>query len=60
MPPVIVKLQQNLCVIPLKDSDSRLKSLSFIHNVCNSCDLGIREDVVHIVIQCPANEESGF
>ena len=40
----------------LKDHDYRLKQKSFSHKVCNQCYLGIREDVNHIVMQCPNNE----
>ena len=40
----------------LKDSDYRLKNLSFSNKVCSECDLGIREDVNHLVMQCPAFE----
>ena len=40
----------------LKDSDYRLKNLSFSHKVCIECYLGIREDTNHLVMQCPANE----
>ena len=41
----------------LKDHDYRLKSLSFSHKVCTECTLGIREDLVHMVMQCPDTEE---
>ena len=40
----------------LKDSDYRLKNLSFSNKVCSECYLGIREDVNHLVMQCPAFE----
>ena len=40
----------------LKEHDYRLKRKSFSHKVCNLCDVGIREDVNHIVMQCPNNE----
>ena len=36
----------------LKDSDYRLKSLSF-NLMCTECDLGIRKNVNHLVMQCP-------
>ena len=42
----------------LKDHDYRLKRKSFSHKVCTRCVLGIREDVNHIVMQCPCNEGS--
>ena len=38
----------------LKDNDYRLKKLPFIHKVCTQCYLGIREDVNHLLMQCPA------
>ena len=41
----------------LKDHDYRLKSLSFSHKGCTECTLGIREDLLHIVMQCPDTEE---
>ena len=34
----------------LKSSDYRLKKLSFSHKICTACDLGIREDIKHIVM----------
>ena len=37
----------------LKDNDYRLKKLSFSHKVCTVCDLSVRENVNHIVMQCP-------
>ena len=40
----------------LKDHDYRLKRKSFSHKVCNLCYLGIRDDVNHIVMQCPFSE----
>ena len=40
----------------LKDSDYRIMKLSFSHKVCTACDLGIREDVKHLVTQCPVFE----
>ena len=40
----------------LKDSDYRLKNLSFSNKVCSECYLSIREDVNHLVMQCPAYE----
>ena len=40
----------------LKSSDYRLKKLSFSHKICTACDLGIREDIKHIVMQCPHYE----
>ena len=40
----------------LKDSDYRLQNLSFSNKVCTECYLGIREDVNHLVMQCPTYE----
>ena len=37
----------------LKDHDFRLRNLSFSHKVCIQCPLGIREDLMHLVMQCP-------
>ena len=35
----------------LRDHDYRLKNLSFSHKVCIQCPLGIREDLMHFVMQ---------
>ena len=40
----------------LKDYDYRLKNPTFSHKVCTECYLTIREDVTHLVMQCPAYE----
>ena len=40
----------------LKSNDYRLKNLSFSHKICNACYLGIREDIKHLVMQCPLYE----
>ena len=40
-----------------KDHDYRLKKLSFSHKVCTECPLGIREDLLHLVMQCPDTQE---
>ena len=40
----------------LKANDYRLKRLSFSHKVCNACELGIREDIRHLIMQCPHYE----
>ena len=37
----------------LKDSDYRLKRLSFSNKICTACELGIREDIKHLIMQCP-------
>ena len=36
-----------------KSTDHRFKRKSFSHKICNRCDLGILENVGHIVMQCP-------
>ena len=40
----------------LKDHDYRLKKQSFSQKVCTQCMLGIREDTMHLVMQCPDTE----
>ena len=40
----------------LKDHDYRLKKQSFSHKICTQCMLGIREDTMHLVMQCPDTE----
>ena len=40
----------------LKDSDYHLKNLSFSNKVCTECYLAFREDVNHLVMQCPTYE----
>ena len=52
---IMAKLSCNTSL--LKDSDYRLKGKSFSHKVCTECVLGIREDLTHLVMQCPANED---
>ena len=42
----------------LKCDDPRFKKLSFIQKVCHECELGIVESVYHLVMQCPATENS--
>ena len=42
----------------LKDHDYRLKNKSFSHKICNNCELGLREDVNHMVMQCPHSEDA--
>ena len=37
----------------LKASDYRLKKKSHIHKVCTKCNLGLVEDIRHLVMQCP-------
>ena len=37
----------------LKTSDYRLKGKSFSHRICNKCELGILEDIKHLLMQCP-------
>ena len=41
----------------LKDHDYRLKSLSFSRKICSECTLGIREDLLHMVMQRPDTED---
>ena len=41
----------------LKDHDYRLKSLSSSYKVCTQCMLGIREDLMHIIMQCPDTDD---
>ena len=40
----------------LKDDDVRLNEGSYLQAVCPNCDLGIRETVKHLVMQCPSSE----
>ena len=42
----------------LKDDDIRLNGGSHSQTMCTNCNLGIRETVQHLVMQCPANEGS--
>ena len=42
----------------LKDHDYRLKNKSFRHKICNNCELGLREDVIHMVMECPHYEDA--
>ena len=37
----------------LKSDDLRLKGKSFWSKVCERCNLGIREDAKHVIMQCP-------
>ena len=37
----------------LRANDLRLKKKSFSHKVCGRCDLGILENINHVVMQCP-------
>ena len=37
----------------LKASDYRLKGKSFGYKICVKCDLGITENIQHLVMQCP-------
>ena len=53
---VMVKL---LCkASALKDDDCRLKSQPFGSRMCIRCELGAPENTNHMVMQCPANEDS--
>ena len=40
----------------LKGDDIRLKSLTPCHRVCPNCDMYIKEDLLHVVMQCPIHE----
>ena len=40
----------------LKDDDVRLNKGSHLQVACANCDLGIRETIKHLVMQCPSNE----
>ena len=42
----------------LKTSDVRQKKASLASRFCNKCDLGIKEDAMHVVMQCPLFEDS--
>ena len=37
----------------LKATDYRLKGKSFSYKICIKCDLGIRETIQHLVMECP-------
>ena len=36
----------------LKATDYRLKGKAFSHKICNKCDLGITENVQHLIFEC--------
>ena len=40
----------------LKANDYRLKKLSHSHKICTACDQWVKEDIWHIVMQCPYYE----
>ena len=40
----------------LRDSDYRVKRLGFSNKICNACELGIKEDIKHLIMQCPHYE----
>ena len=40
----------------LKGDDIRLKGLPLSHKACSNCDMFVKEDLFHIVMQCPAQE----
>ena len=42
----------------LKTDDVRLKGLTPGHRMCAECDLYIKEDLFHMVMQCPTTEEA--
>ena len=37
----------------LKDSDYRIKKKTHSHKICTRCDLGLVEDIRHLLMQCP-------
>ena len=37
----------------LKSTDYRIKKKSYSYKICTKCELGIIEDIRHIVMQCP-------
>ena len=39
----------------LKSTDYRIIKKSHGHNICTRCDLGIVEDIRHLVMQCPSS-----
>ena len=41
----------------LKDDDIRLRGSTIFARMCSHCDLGIREDAVHVIMQCPAQSD---
>ena len=42
----------------LKVDDYRYNDGSITDKMCHECDIGIAESIYHLVMQCPANEES--
>ena len=41
----------------LKDDDKRLNVGSHLQTMCTHCNLGVRETIRHLVMQCPNNED---
>ena len=41
----------------VKSDDYRLKGKSFSYKVCIKCELGVKESIHHIVMQCPLYDE---
>ena len=44
----------------LKDDDCRLKKKNLGARMCTRCELGALENVEHMVMQCPANDDNRF
>ena len=42
----------------LKGDDIRLKGLVPSHKACSECDLYLKEDLFHMVMQCPSFERT--
>ena len=41
----------------LKCDDIRLKGLTSSYRACTECDLFLKEDLFHLVMQCPSTDE---
>ena len=37
----------------LKSDNTNPKEKSFLHRMCDNCDLGIVGDIKHVILQCP-------
>ena len=56
--PTLMKMCEKMAAIItesslLKANDVRLKNRSFWTKVCYKCDMGIKEDAKHLIMQCP-------
>ena len=63
--PNLIRMCENLAKLVchtsrLKCDDVRLKGLPPSHRTCIECDLFAKEDLTHIVMQCPAYHDSGI